>query len=256
MKITCIIDNESCSPLLCAEHGLSLCIQTENANILFDFGQSGALVENAEKLGIDLKTVDYAILSHGHYDHGGGIERFLTINDKAKIYIHSLAFTPKFNGEKYIGLNQSLKDNSRLVFTSDRYSISENVNLYSCNDKTPPFTVPNPHLDKQENGKRVPDDFKDEQYLCIKENGSLFVFGGCSHKGVLNALSWLTPDVYVGGFHVSKIEDKILLDFALELKGFKTRYYTCHCTGYSKYEYLKSKGVPVDYLSAGKTVIL
>lgn len=76
MKITALTENTSCSPFFGCEHGLSLYIVTNEYRILFDMGQTALFAENAEKLGVDLSCVDFAVLSHGHYDHGGGLKRF------------------------------------------------------------------------------------------------------------------------------------------------------------------------------------
>ena len=98
MKIVTLIENTACCEAFSCEHGLSLYIETEHHKILFDAGQTGAFADNAQKLGIDLAAVDIAVLSHGHYDHSGGMERFLEINQKAKIYVNQNAVKPHYNG--------------------------------------------------------------------------------------------------------------------------------------------------------------
>ena len=92
MKIWTLVENTSINENIKNEHGLSFYIETKNHKILFDFGQSDIFVENAEQMGIDLSCVDIAILSHGHYDHGGGIKKFLQINSNAKIYANKNVF--------------------------------------------------------------------------------------------------------------------------------------------------------------------
>ena len=82
MKITVLLENTSTQSNLTAEHGLSLLIETKPHIILFDMGQSDAFAKNAERLGIDLALVDTAILSHGHYDHGGGLKAFLRSEER------------------------------------------------------------------------------------------------------------------------------------------------------------------------------
>ena len=88
MKIWTLMENSACQGDLAAEHGLSLYVETNGKKILFDAGQSAAFADNAEKLGVDLAQVDLVVLSHGHYDHSGGLRRFLEINDHAEIYVN------------------------------------------------------------------------------------------------------------------------------------------------------------------------
>lgn len=127
MRITALTENTSKNGLL-SEHGLSLYIETENRKILFDTGQSDLFSKNAETLGIDLSEVDLAVLSHGHYDHGGGLKKFLELNNTAKVYMNKHAFEPHYNGtEKYIGLDVCLKNNERIVFTDEVYNIEKEI---------------------------------------------------------------------------------------------------------------------------------
>ena len=90
MKVTTLMENTACAERYAAEHGLSLFIETKKINILFDSGSSEAFADNAEKLGVDLGTADIAILSHGHYDHSGGLLRFLQRNEKAPAKIYDM----------------------------------------------------------------------------------------------------------------------------------------------------------------------
>lgn len=99
-----------CSCSGCAfEHGLSLYLEGKGHRILFDTGQSENFAVNAKRLGVDLAAVDLAILSHGHYDHGGGLKRFLELNQKAPVYLSVYAFEPHFNGVKDIGIDPKLR---------------------------------------------------------------------------------------------------------------------------------------------------
>ena len=92
------MENTAAGENLAAEHGLSLLIETGEHRILFDAGQTGAFADNAARLGLDLSTVDLAVLSHGHYDHGGGLARFLEINCHAPVYVNPHVFEPHYNG--------------------------------------------------------------------------------------------------------------------------------------------------------------
>ena len=109
MRIVNLVENTEGRAGCGAEHGLSFYIETEHHKLLMDTGQSGLFMQNAEKLGIDLTKVDTVVLSHGHYDHGGGILPFAEINRDAKIYVPEKAFGEYYSVNKagephYIGL--------------------------------------------------------------------------------------------------------------------------------------------------------
>ena len=258
MKITVLTENISHIDGIDAEHGLSLYIETENQKILFDMGQTDLFAKNAESLGINLSEVDIAVLSHGHYDHGGGLRTFLSLNKNAPVYISKYAFEPHYNGtEKYIGLDTDIKDNERLIYTEDTYVISDSLTLYSCNDKEKKHDLGSFGLLLKENGIFIPDDFRHEQYLLIEERGKRVLISGCSHKGIMDITEWFSPDVIVGGFHYSKLPtDEKLIEYAEYLDTFSTRFYTCHCTGFEQYEYMKEYMSKLNYVSCGETIII
>ena len=256
MKITALTENTCHLPHLGCEHGLSLFIETGDCKILFDTGQSRLFAENAAKLGIDLGDVDFVVLSHGHYDHGGGLERFIQINKTAPIYLNKNAFEPHFNGvEKYIGLDPELKGNPRLIFTGETYEITDGIVLYTCNERERRFPLDAAGLNMVQNGIFLPEDFRHEHYLHITEGSKRIVISGCSHKGIRDIVGWLHPDVLVGGFHLMKTDSKeILAAFADELDRYLTEYYTCHCKGTAQYEFLRTRMKRLHYLSAGESI--
>lgn len=258
MKITCLIENTSSCEGIAAEHGLSLFIETEKEKILFDMGQTEAFSLNASRLGVSLPDADFAVLSHGHYDHGGGLEAFLAINKKAPVYMNGLAFEPHYNGkEKYIGLDKRLEDNERLIFTDDYYEIRNGISLHSCNGKELINEIDSGGLYKLNDDEFIPDDFRHEQYLLLEENGKRILISGCSHKGIINICDWFSPDILIGGFHFSKYPlDEKLLSLAEKLNSYATVFYTCHCTGVEQYEFMKNSMKNLNYISAGETIFL
>lgn len=285
MKITVLTENtisknpEISKLHLQEEHGLSLFIQTQNKNILFDMGQTNLFAKNASLLGINLQTVDFAILSHGHYDHGGlssplpatlkneyfGIEAFAHINQKAPIFINSNAFSQNYNAnKKYIGLNQELlksKIAERFIFVQDEKEITQNIKLFSCNSYKKSVATNAFGLMQLKNGTFVPDNFNHEHYLLIQENDKKILISGCSHKGILNIVEWFKPDFLIGGFHFKSLDvenpcQKLEIEsYAKKLASYNTKYFTCHCTGTQQFEILKSiMKEKVEYISTGDVI--
>ena len=254
MKITALTENTAACGLP-VEHGLSLFIEQDGRALLFDMGQTDLFAQNAARLGVDLAAVDIAVLSHGHYDHGGGLRRFLELNQKAPVYLSRHAFEPHFNGERYIGLDVSLRDSDRLIFTDGVTKIADGITLYSCSDREKVLDSGSFGLNMEQDGKLVPDDFRHEHYLLLEENGKRVLISGCSHRGIINIMEWFKPDVLIGGFHFNKLPlDGALRSYAETLASYDTDYYTCHCTGVEQFEYMKRFMPRLNYLSTGGRV--
>ena len=256
MRIISLVENTTVLRDIVPEHGLSLYIETDGHRILFDMGQTDLFARNAETLGVDLSLVDIAVVSHGHYDHGGGLEKFLRINKKAQVFISQYAFGDYYNGtEKYIGLDKSLKESERLVFVGDEYKIDKGLCLYSCNKNERRHSLGAFGLTQKTDGGYIPDDFIHEQYLLIKENEKRILISGCSHKGIMDIAEWFRPDVLIGGFHFSKMPQGEALESAARLlDSYNTEYYTCHCTGVEQYEFMKKHMKWLNYFSAGQII--
>ncbi len=240
------------------EHGLSLYIEANGQRILFDMGQTNRFTVNAGRLGIDLAAVDLAVLSHGHYDHGGGLKTFLEINSHAPVYMRREAFGAYFNGtEKYIGLDFSLQDCDRIVYAGDEQSIGKGLTLLSENRYKSRHEAIRHGLTKRIDGEWMPDDFRHEQVLLVEEAGRRVLISGCSHRGILDIMEWFRPDVMVGGFHFSKLPtDDWLAGAAKRLAAYDTDYYTCHCTGREQYEFMKKQMPRLHYLACGDSIVI
>jgi len=263
MKITVLIENGICridSHHLKPEHGISLYIETSQEKILFDVGKSDRFYQNALQLGVDISAVDKLFISHGHFDHGGGLAKFLELNTKAKVYLHRKA-TGKYYAKLlgfipfYIGLNQKIiaQHKDRFVFIEEDTSV--NANVFVLQNFAHHFPMPkgNASLYTKENNRWEKDMFSHEIVLVLKENDQHIIFTGCSHSGIINmynkAKKYLNnADIkaVLGGFHIhnpvtKRNEPKDYLDrLRDELQQTGAVYYTGHCTGEKNFQYLKT----------------
>lgn len=274
MVITSLAENTSACETIGSEHGLSLYLEANRRKILFDTGASGLFAENAEKLGVDLSSVELAVLSHGHYDHGGGLREFMRLNSRAKIYARREALEAHYalrpGGRAHaIGLDEELAESGRFVFTGDRFVIGDGLELFSGVQGRRLFPAGNSVLYMHKDGELVPDDFSHEQNLIVEENGKMLLVAGCAHSGIVNilerfhALKGRYPDDVVGGFHLSMPADgrfespAALAEIAAFLRETGAMFHTCHCTGLEPFRLLKqTMADQIAYLPGGGTITI
>ncbi len=270
MTVTVLAENRACGPVSCA-HGLSLHIQSGMRSILFDFGPDGDLLRrNAEALGVDLSRVDLAILSHGHDDHSGGLEAFLRLNGHAPVYVHRLAFDPHYS-QRQESLRcispppaLSARYASRLRLTEGVFSPEPDLILFS--DIAEQELIPGSNGTLYEQGKNglIPDRFLHEQDLLVREEGKVYLFGGCAHRGIVNILrrgeelAGKPPEAVFSGFHLTNPglkrdePEEYIRRVGSALARYPSRYYTGHCTGEGPYGILKKiLGERLTYLGCG-----
>ena len=252
MRVYVLVENTSCHGFD-TEHGLSLYIDTGTRKILFDMGGSDLFYKNAVKLGIDLSLVDMAIISHGHSDHGGGLSTFLKINKSAPVYISKRAFLPYYNAKgNYIGLDMELERNPRLIFVDDTIKIDDKITIYPASKIELKNEINSFGLTKKVDNVSENDDFAHEQYLEIIQGNSKILFSGCSHRGILNIVSSLLPNLVIGGFHSSKIQDENeLFALASNLDNTGAKFITCHCTGVNQFNLMAKNSKNIFYASTG-----
>ena len=273
MLIKTLVENTSISEDYGNEHGLSLYIETNNRKILFDIGASELFLQNAKKLDINIADVDFLIISHGHYDHGGGLKTFLQENKKSEVFLHRLAFEKYYalrpnDKLDYVGLDGKLKHNKQIIPTSDRFFISKGIQVFSNITQKESRPTSNSGLLIENNGQMMEDTFAHEQNLVIEEDGKVLLVTGCAHNGIINILEHFhdlrgrMPDYVIGGFHLSKrsvgSEGFYTIDkIAKYLMDTKAKYYTCHCTGLEPYNQLKTvMGESIDYMSTGSKITI
>ncbi len=243
--------NNECS----FEHGLSIYVETEKHKLLVDCGATDMFLHNAELLGVDVSKVDTVILSHGHYDHSGGIMDFAKVNQDAPIYMRETAGEGYYHItdtlEKYIGIDKQILELPQIVKVKETMEIDEELFLFSGITGRKYPIKGNLQLKKKTDSGYVQDTFDHEQCLVITQEDKHILLSGCAHNGIINILDryfeifHAYPDVVISGFHMMQKEEysaedvKNIQDIATELLETGAIFYTGHCTGQKAYDIMK-----------------
>lgn len=268
MRATVLIDNIADGELQ-GEWGLSIYIEYQDRNILLDTGASDLFMKNAEKLGRKIEDVDYAVLSHAHYDHADGMDAFFGKNKKAKFYLREGSaencYGKKWIFHRYIGLPKGILEvhRERIVYAGGDYTLCPGVSLIP--HKTPGLSrigKKNLMYIRTKNGWE-PDDFAHEQSLVFQTEEGLVIFNSCSHGGAANIIREVKktyPDqeirALIGGFHIFGRTDPEIRELARDIRDTGVKeIYTGHCTGDRAYQVLKEElGAMAHQLRVGLVI--
>ncbi|UUV18824.1 MBL fold metallo-hydrolase [Fusobacteria bacterium ZRK30] len=279
MKITTLVENnlycseKEISKNLGSQHGLSLYIETADKKILFDTGKDDLFYRNAQILGIDIGRVDYLVLSHAHYDHIGGLDKFLELNKTAKIIVNRGAqgevYSKRLGFYKYIGIKNELlqKNIERFILVEKEFKLDKNIGFMMNTYHEGAPLKGNSHLYKKSKEGYVLDDFSHELIMVVEEiKDQLIVFTGCSHGGILNMVKSVENrypnkkiEGLIGGFHLQNNITKNLAEPRERVINIGEKLiniphiYTGHCTGKKGFGVLKKVlGRQIEEFNTGK----
>ena len=265
MKATVLVDNIPQRDIP-GEWGLCIYIEYQGKKILLDTGASDLFVKNAAKLNKELQKVDYAVLSHAHYDHADGMRAFYQNNQRAAFYLQKGSeencYMKKWIFHKYIGLPKGILEEyrDRIIFAEGDYSLCQGVSL-----------IPHKTAGLSEIGRRncmyvrsksgwKPDDFSHEQSLVFETTEGLVIFNSCSHGGadnIINEIKATYPGqkirALIGGFHICNRPEAEVRALGQRIKetGIE-EIYTGHCTGKKAFAILKEElGTAAHQLHVG-----
>ncbi len=265
LQITTLIENmPDDGEVLACEHGLSLYIEFAGKKILFDTGQTGEFLANAEKLGKDVTKVDFFVVSHGHYDHSGGVDRLMeALKDEMcqevcgeckslqvipmyvgqeffhKKYKHLSDGSYRFNGNSFTEEDLPGENVTLHKVAADVTYLDKNIMLFKNFQRVTDFEKPNPKFVVEKDALPYEqDDFRDELALVLRTSKGLVVVVGCSHVGIVNILKTIAErtgeQIYsvIGGTHLVEADEERLTKTieALRHMGL-SQIAVSHCTG-------------------------
>ena len=248
VKVSVVVENVASGGGMIPEHGICFWIEIGSTKIIFDTGQGGALLNNARILGVSLEQTEFVVLSHGHYDHTGGLKDVLQLSQNPKVYAHQAAFQPKFACNEYgqsraIGMPSMNEKSVRkiasdVIFTTKPTQIADRLfvtgeipRVTEFEDTGGPFFLDERCIKS--------DPLLDDQALFFESSRGIVVLLGCAHAGVINTLLYIQQLTHgkpihavMGGMHLLSASRKRMNNTIKYLVRIKPDLLgPAHCTG-------------------------
>lgn len=267
VEVLILVDNTAVIPGLKTEHGLSMWLSVDGKHILFDTGMGLALPENAGALGIDLRRTDALVLSHGHYDHTGGLPSIFDRGIAPTIFMHPDATRMRYGclqtpPHKAIGMRPAIAEalaarEKDIIPTEKPVQITDHLWVTGPVPRHTPFEDTGGPFFVDEDCL-VMDLITDDQAIWFDTPKGIVVLLGCAHSGVINTLDYIAEltgttafCAVIGGMHLINASEERLEATVEALQHYKVQLLApCHCTGETPASFLASK-FPAQYLPVG-----
>jgi len=251
MKITILCENTVGRLVGLGEHGFSALIETDQGNYLFDTGSGRSVIKNSLELNKDLRTIKKIFLSHGHYDHTGGLPEVLKLRGKVDVHAHPHIFLDRVHvikenekeTKRFVGLpfKKSYLETlgANFVLNKEFIEIEKGIFLTGEVPRKTSFEKPDSRLFAEVDGKMNLDIFSDDQSLILDTEKGLILIFGCAHSGMINIIHHVLNKTgkekfyaILGGTHLDFLTKEQSNESIEALKKFEIeKIGACHCTG-------------------------
>lgn len=276
MRITVLSDNLVNNLAGFGEHGFSVFIETNKEAFLFDTGSGHVILNNSMVFGKDLRKIQKIFISHGHYDHTGGLPEVLKLIEKGvKVYAHSHIFLDRFaitkkenkQRKRFVGIpykkNYLESLGAEFIFNSEFIEVGKGVYLTGEVPRKTSFEKKDPRLFAEIDGRIVQDIFLDDQSLIIESKRGLILIFGCAHSGMINIINHVISKMkkerfyaILGGTHLDFLTEEQLQESIKYLKNIEfEKLCVSHCTGLrASFRLYKEFGERFTYAGVGSVL--